>query len=124
MLIQTLSLEGYLLNVKDIFMLNILKMYCKYQEKSLYSSSANMFSAATCASNHNLHVTKSLPNVDNKTISDDTCIRSDLPKEINETDKDIMDKIATHSYQAFAFYFERVTFGKYKQNCHIQNLCV
>ena len=170
MLIQTLSLEGYLLNVKDIFMLNILKMYCKYQEKSLYSSSANMFSAATCATNHNLHVTKSLPNVDNKTISDDKCIRSDLPKEINETDKvimdkiathsynlhvtkslpnvdnktisddkcihsdlpkeinetdkDIMDKIATHSYQAFAFYFKRVTFGKYKQNCHIQNLCV
>ena len=124
MLIQTLSLEGYLLNVKDTFMLNILKMYFKYQEKSLYSSSANMFSAATCASNHNLHVTKSLPNVDNKTISDDKCIRSDLPKVINATDKDIMDKIATHSYQAFAFYFKMVTFGKYKQNCHKQNLCV
>ena len=123
MLIQTLSLEGYLLNVKDIFMLNILKMYCKYQEKSLYSS-ANMFSATTCASNHNLHVIKSLPNVDNKTISDDKCIRSDLPKEINDTDKDIMDKIATHSYQAFAFHFKRITFGKYKQNCHIQNLCL
>ena len=48
-------------------------------------------------------------------------IRSDLPKVINETDKDIMDKIATHLYHCFAFYFKGVTIGKYKQNCQIQN---
>ena len=40
---------------------------------------------------------------------------SDLPKVINETDKDIMDKIATHSYHSFAVYFKWVTIGKYKQ---------
>ena len=68
---------------------------------------------------YNSRVIKSLTNVNTKTISNDKCIHSDLPKVINETDKDIMDKIATHSYQAFAFYFKRVTIGKYKQNCHI-----
>ena len=49
---------------------------------------------------------------------------SDLPKVINETDKDIMDKIATHSYHSFAVYFKWVTIGKYKQNCQIQNCYV
>ena len=87
-------------------MLDILKMYCKYQEKSLPSYTANMFSVATCAHNYNLCVTKSLTNVNTKTISYDKCIRSDLPKVFNETDKDIMDKIATHSYHGFAFYFK------------------
>ena len=81
-------------------------MYYKYQEKSLPSYTANMFSVATCASNYNLGIIKSLTNVNTKTISDDKCIYSDLPKVINETDTDIMDKIATHSYQGFAFYFK------------------
>ena len=40
---------------------------------------------------------KILTNVNTETISDDKCIHSDLPKVINETEKDIMDKIATHS---------------------------
>ena len=102
-------------------MLNILKMYYKYQEKSLPSYTSNMFSVATCVSNYNLCVTKSLTNVNIKTISYDKCIRSDLPKVINETDKDIIDKIATHLYHCFAFYFKGVTIGKYKQNCQIQN---
>ena len=93
-------------------MLNILKMYNKYQEKSLPSYTANMFSVATCAHNYNLCVTKSLKNVNTKTISYNKCIRSDLPKVINETDKDIMDKIATHSYHSFAFYFKGVTIEK------------
>ena len=79
------------------------------------------FSVAACASNYNLQVTKSLTNVNTKTISDDKCIRYDLPKVINETDKDIMDKIATHSYQDFAFYFKRVTIRKDNQNFHIHN---
>ena len=81
MLIQT-----SLLKLKDIFMLNVLKMYYKYQEKSLPSYAANMFSVATCASNYNSCVTKSLTNVNNKTTGADKCIRSDLPNVINETD--------------------------------------
>ena len=91
-----------LLKVKDIFMLNIFKVYYKYQEKSLPSYTANMFSVATYASNYNLGVTKSLTNVNTKTINDDKCIRSDLPKVIN-------DKMATLSYRGFAFYSKRVT---------------
>ena len=105
------------LQVKDIFMLNILKVYYKYQEKSLPSYTANMFSVATYASNYNLGVTKSLTNVHTKTINDDKCIRSDLPKVIN-------DKMATLSYQGFAFYSKRVTIAKYNQDCHLQNCYV
>ena len=47
-----------LLQVKDIFMLNILKIYHKYRENSLPSFTANKFSVATCACNYNLGVTK------------------------------------------------------------------
>ena len=98
-------------------MLNILKVYYKYQEKSLTSYTANMFSVATYASNYNLGVTKSLTNVNTKRINYDKCIRSDLPKVIN-------DKMATLSYRGFAFYSKRVTIGKYNQDYHLQNCYV
>ena len=84
---NALSLEAKPFKLKDILMSNILKMYYKYRENSLPSYTANMFSVATCASNYNLHVTKSLTNVNTKTISGDKCIRSYLPKVINETDE-------------------------------------
>ena len=92
-----------------------------YQENSLPSSKANMFTVATCVCNYNLRVTKSVTKVNTKTISSDKCIYSYPPKVINENDKDIMNKIATHSYQGFVFYVKRITIGKYNKNCHIQN---
>ena len=92
-----------LLKVKDIFMLNILKMYYKFQKKLLPPYTNNMFSVATCACNYNLRVTKSLSDANTKTIGGEKCIRSYLPKVINGTDDDVVDKIATHSYQGFCF---------------------
>ena len=116
-----------LLKVKDIFMLNILKMYYKFQKKLLPPYTNNMFSVATCACNYNLRVTKSLSDANTKTIGGEKCIRSYLPKVINEIDDDVMEKIATHSYQGFAFYFKRITIGNYnlgcdKRNCYVCNL--
>ena len=76
MLIQTLSLEGLTSKVKDIFMLNILKMYYKFQKKLLPPYTNNMFSVATCACNYNLRVTKSLSDANTKTIGGEKCIFS------------------------------------------------
>ena len=108
-------------------MLNILKMYYKFQKKLLPPYTNNMFSVATCACNYNLRVTKSLSDANTKTIGGEKCICSYLPKVINETDDDVMDKIATHSYQGFAFYFKRITIGNYnlgcdKRSCYVCNL--
>ena len=72
-------------------------MYCKFQNKLLTHYTNNMFSVVTCACNYNLRVTKSLSDTNTKTIGVDKCIRSYLPKVINETYDDVMDKIASHS---------------------------
>ena len=40
-----------------------------------------------------------LSDANTKTIGGEICIRSYLPKLINKTDDDVMDKVATHSYQ-------------------------
>ena len=42
-------------------------------------------------------------------------------KVINETDDDVTNKIATHSYQGFAFYFKRITIGNYNLSCDKRN---
>ena len=110
-----------LLKGKDIFMLNILKMYYKLQKKLLPPFTTNMFSVATCACNYNLRVTESLSDANTKTIGGEKCIRSYLPKVINETDDDVMDEIATHSYQGFAFYFKRITIIIYSLSCDKRN---
>ena len=88
-------------------MLNIIKMCYKFEKKLLPPYTTNMFSNATCASNYNLRVTKSVSDANTKIIGGGKCIRSYLPKVINETDDDVMDKIVTHSYQGFAFYFKK-----------------
>ena len=98
-------------------MLNILKVYYKYQEKSLPSYTANMFSVATYTSNYNLGVTKSLTNVHTKTINDDKCIRSDLPKVVNA-------KWQLFHIEVLLSIPKRVTIAKYNQDCHLQNCYV
>ena len=42
--------------VKDIFVLNILKMYHKYRKFLIPSNTTNMLSAAIFASTYNLHI--------------------------------------------------------------------
>ena len=113
-----------LLKVKDIFMLNILKMYYTSQKKLLPPCMTNMFSVATCACNYNLRVIKSVSDANTKTIGGEKCIRSFLPKVINETDDDVIDKIATNSYQGFAFYFKRITIGNHSLKCDKRNFYV
>ena len=83
-----------------------------------------MFSVATCACNYNLRVTKKSVRCKHQS---NWWWKMYSPKVVNETDDDFMDKIATHSYQGFVFYFKRITIENYnlscdKRNCYIFDL--
>ena len=48
-------------------------------------------------------------------------VRYFLPKLINETPKNILDKICTHSLKGFAFYIKQYCLNLYSACCAISN---
>ena len=93
-------------------------MYHKFKEKSLPSYTTNIFQLQHVPAIIIYRSPKVLQMLTPKQLA---MINVSV---INETDKDVMDKIATHSYQDFAFYFKRVTIRKDNQNCHIHKCYV
>ena len=83
----------------------------------------NMFTYANAAPEHdyNLRTNGILENVTTKTSNVENCIRFHLPVIINNTDRNVLDKVSTHSYEGFAFYVKRITICYYKNECNSRN---
>ena len=79
-----------------------------------------MFSDARTP-NYNLRQQNILDTKYSNTPSGDKCIRFYLPKSINKTDTNILEKISTHSYYGFVFHIKRKTLDSYSSECNIQN---
>ena len=88
----------------------------------------NMFTYANTAPEHdyNLRTNGILENATTKTSSGENCIRFQLPVVINNTNRNVLDKVSTHSYEGFAFYVKRITICNYNneynsRNCYVCN---
>ena len=95
-----------LLKVKDIFRLNVLKVYYKFRKVTIPVYTMSMFTYAYAGPTHdyNLRINSVLKNVTTTTSSGENCIRFHLPVLINNTMSSVLDKISTHSYEGFAFF--------------------
>ena len=115
-----------LLKVRDLFQLNVLKLYYKFRKKNLPFYTMNMFTYANTAPQHdyNLRTNGILENATTKTSSGENCIRFHLPVVINNTDRNVLDKVSTHSYEGFAFYVKRITICNYNDECNLRNCYV
>ena len=113
-----------LLKAKDLFELNVLKLFYKYKKKSLPFHLSNMFSDFTRSHGYELRTTYILIYVGSNMSSGNKCIRHYLPVVINNSKNDILDKIEKHSLYGFVFYIKRIWLNEYKTECVEQNCYV
>ncbi len=109
-----------LLKLMDILKLQELKFYYKYKNKRLpyylqslpfhYNSETHQHN--TCIQ-QNIHVGRTAHEYAKK------CIQYDLPMFVNNTPKEILDKIDTHSLRGFAGYIKRYYLSCYHDSCNI-----
>ena len=109
-----------LLKLNDLFESNVLKLYYKFKKNILPYYIINMFSDAPTP-NYDLRHRNILDTQYSNTPSGDKCIRFYLPKIINNTDTNILEKNSTHSYYGFVFHIKRKTLDSYSSECNIQN---
>ncbi len=114
--------ELKLLKLNDIFKLQELKFYCTFKNIKLTYYLLNLpISPATdthdyaTRTQHNIWLMKT-----NHEYAKH-CIRVNLPKVINSTPSEILDKIYTHSLQGFTGYIKLKCITSYKETCSIVN---
>ena len=115
-----------LLKAKDLFELNVLKLFYKYKKSILPFYISNMFSDFNNLHGYNLRTTYILKDVGSNMTSGDKCIRHHLPVVINNLKADILNKVDTHSLYGFVFYIKRIWLNEYitecvEPNCYVCN---
>ena len=95
-----------LLKSKDLFELNVLKLFYQYKKKSSPFYLSNMFSNFTSSHGYELRTTYILKDVVSNMSSGNKCIRHYLPVVINDLKNDILNKIETHFLYGFVFYIK------------------
>ncbi len=120
--IEPIFKELKLLKLNDTLKLQELKFYYKFKNIKLphylqnlpISSAANTHDYAT-RTKHNIRFMKT----DHEHAKH--CIHVNLPKFINSTPSEILDKIYTHSLQGFAGYIKLKCIKSYRETCSIVN---
>ena len=113
-----------LLKLKDLFELNVLKLFYKYKNNILPFYVSHMFSDYSVPHSYPLRATYVLNAPGSNTPSGEKCIRHYLPSVVDKLKPDILDKVSTHSLQGYAFYIKRITITEYKMECVKRNCYV
>ena len=113
-----------LFKAKDLFELNVLKLFYKCKKKSLHFYLSNMLIDFSSSHGYELRTTYILKDVGSNMSSGSRCIRHYLPVVINDLKNDILNKIETHSLYGFVFYIKRIWLNEYKTECVEQNCYV
>ena len=114
-----------ILKLNDIFILNQLKFYHKlinnnlpkyfYQFQINENRLVHQHYTRTASCIHTLKV--------NHTFAK-KCIRYNLPVIINNTKKNIKEKVYTHSLKGFSTYIKKICIDKYQSTCNERNCYV
>ena len=113
------------LKISDIFKLNVLKFYYKHCKKELphYLQSMKL-SKRSEVHRYNTRHRNDLDIQRTNTKLADKCLRYAVQTTINNTEANILDKIATHSPQGFAWYIKQQYIKAYQEKCYIENCYV
>ena len=103
--------------ISDMICINVLEFYCKHQHRKLPNYFCN-FKLTTQGSHHSYNTRSSEQNKTNNRI------RLFLPKVINSTLANMLQKIATHSLQGFSTHIKSYHLDEYTEissvaNCYI-----
>ena len=116
-----LFIQLKLLKVHDMYKLNCLKFYFKYHKHETPSYFDEMF--ATIYPSHNYETRqRDQPVVaGGNTSLTDSSLWFSLPREIENTPQNILDKLTTHSFAGYSNYIKQYFISKYSPVCTIQN---
>ena len=114
-----------ILKIHDILHLNQLKFYNKLLNNQLpeYFDPFNMPRNCTYH-NYNTRHCQNLRPFRPKREFCKRCLRYNLPKIINTTSTNIINKIFTHSFDSFCRYIKLSLLENYTENCIVENCYV
>ena len=110
-----------LLKVSDIFRNSLLKLFYKYKSGNLPHYIMLMFSDATSTHNYNTRYNPILNHPISSLFGSEKCVRYHLPRVIEETDPNVLEKVDTHCYNGFCLYIRRACIQNYKSECSLRN---
>ena len=107
--------------MQDIYTLQCLKFYYKFDRKQLPMYFKDFFKRNSEIHDHNTRNRNSLHLTHYNNSSTKNCIRFYIPNLINSLPANVKDKIESHSLSGFAHYAKIYLIGRYQNNCVIQN---
>ena len=93
-----------LLRLTDIFKINLLKLFYKFKHNQLPHYLKTMLSDADKLHTYNTRSNTVLTTPRSNLYGTEKCVRHHLPHLINDTDRNIIEKVDTHSYYGFGAY--------------------
>ena len=110
-----------LLKIHDLYKLNLLKFFFKYNENSLPNYFNGMFDSIYPNHHYSTRQREQPMVARGKTSAANNSIRFSLPKEISNTHDLILEKLNTHSFDGFSNYVKQFYISQYNPLCTTEN---
>ena len=110
-----------LLKIEDIFEIQCLKLYYRHRKAILPKYLLDMFIENRDVHSHNTRQTSYLHHGVTRTVSARNCIRYSLPVLIDRMSNNVLQRVTSHSIDAFAFLAKSYALEIYENDCHIRN---
>ena len=96
-----------LLKISDIFRNSLLKLYYKYKSGNLPHYVMLMFSTEPNVHRYNTRSNTILNQPITNLFGSEKCLRYHLPRLVEETDSNILEKVDSHCYTGFSIYLKK-----------------
>ena len=110
-----------MMKLEDIFKLNLLKLYYKFENNTLPSYHMNIFKKNQQNERYHLRNEHVLHHSTCNTKGGEHTIRYYLPREIEKTPMCILNKVFSHSFKGFSSYCKKFFIQKYITVCSLIN---
>ena len=110
-----------LMKIEDISKIQCLVLYYRYRNVILPKYLLDMFVENRNVHIHNTRPTSYLHHGVTRTVSARNCVRYSLPVLIDRTSNNVLQRVTSHSIDAFAFVAKLYTLERYENDCHIRN---
>ena len=119
---DTILKEMNLLKINDIYRLQLLKCYFKYEHNSL----PKYFDVFNLRLNSEIHArnTRNQHKLGMHFVKHNfvkACVRYQLPKTVNSMPRSITEQVHTHSFNGFSTYVKLIFLDTYTTDCNITN---
>ena len=109
-----------LLKIEDILEIQCLKLYYRYR-KVILPKYLDVFIENRDVHSHYTRQTSYSHHGVTRTVSARNCIRYSLPVLIDRTPNYFLQRVTSHSIDAFAFFAKSYALERYENDCHIRN---